>query len=181
MQIREIHINGFGIFSNKQVTGLTSGLNVIYGENEAGKTTLIEFIRKMFFGLPRKTKETNLYPPVNGGQHGGKLKCQSAAGETLFISRNLSGKDDITLSIPGRELGGASDLESLLDHASINIFQNIFAFTLDELQNLDSLQAEEIRNRIYGAELGLGTVSLKQVEDSVNKRAKDIFLPGGKK
>ena len=41
MQIREIHINGFGIFSNKQVTGLTSGLNVIYGENEAGKTTLI--------------------------------------------------------------------------------------------------------------------------------------------
>jgi uncharacterized protein YhaN len=181
MQIREIHINGFGIFSNKQVTGLTSGLNVIYGENEAGKTTLIEFIRKMFFGLPRKTKEANLYPPLNGGRHGGKMKCQSAKGDTLFISRNLSGKDDVTISMSDKELGGASDLEALLDHASINIFQNIFAFTLDELQNLDSLQADEIRNRIYGAELGLGTVSLKQVESSINKRADEIFSPRGKK
>jgi uncharacterized protein YhaN len=181
MQIREIHIDGFGVFSNKQVTGLTTGLNVIYGENEAGKTTLIEFIRRILFGSPRKKKEVNLYPPLYGGRHGGKLKCQSAEGETLFISRNLSGKDDITLSLPGRELGGASDLEILLGHASINIFQNIFAFTLDELQNLDSLKGDEIRNRIYGAELGLGTVSLKQVEESINKRADEIFSPRGKK
>ena len=181
MQIREIHIDGFGIFSDKQVTGLTSGLNVIYGENEAGKTTLIEFIRRMLFGSPRKNKEVNLYPPLNGGRHGGKLKCLSAEGESLLISRNLSGKDDVTISMPAAELRGQADLDSLLSHASINIFQNIFAFTLDELQNFDSLKEDEIRNRIYGAELGLGTVSLKQVEDSINKRADEIFSPRGKK
>jgi len=181
MQIREIHIDGFGIFSDKRVTGLTSGLNVIYGENEAGKTTLIEFIRRILFGSPRKKKEVNLYPPLCGGRHGGKLKCLSAEGETIFISRNFSGRDDVTITLPEKELRGQSALDVLLSHASINIFQNIFAFTLDELQNLDSLKEDEIRNRIYGAELGLGSVSLKQVEDAINKRADAIFSPRGKK
>jgi uncharacterized protein YhaN len=181
MQIREIHIDGFGIFSNKQVTCLTSGLNVIYGENEAGKTTLTEFIRRMLFEVSKRGKGFNSYPPLYGGRHGGKLKCQSASGDTLLISRNLSGRDDITLSTPNEERRGQSALDTVLDHASTTIFQNIFAFTLDELQNFDSLKEDEIRNRIYGAELGLGTVSLKQVEDSVNKRADAIFSPRGKK
>ncbi len=37
MQLREIHIDGFGIFANKRITGLTPGINIIYGKNEFGK------------------------------------------------------------------------------------------------------------------------------------------------
>ncbi len=181
MQIREIHIDGFGVFSDKQVPGLTAGLNVIYGENEAGKTTLIEFIRRIFFGPARKSKGYNLYSPLNGGQHGGSLKCQLASDETFLVARTFSGKGDVDISPPIAGLKGQPALESMLGHASANIFQNIFAFTLDELQSFDSLEGDEIKNRIYGAELGLGAVSLKQVEDSIEKPAKDIFLPGGKK
>ena len=181
MQIREITIDGFGVFSHKKVTGLTSGLNVIYGENEAGKTTLIEFIRRILFEVPRRTKGFNFYHPSNGGRHGGKLKCQTASGETLLISRALSDQIGVTINTPNEELKGQSALDSLLGHATLNIFQNIFAFTLDELQNIDSLKGDEIRNRIYGAELGLGAVSLQQVEYSINKRAEEIFLPRGRK
>ncbi len=181
MQLREINIEGFGVFSDKQVIGLNAGLNVIYGENEAGKTTLIEFIRRMFFGVARKSKGFNLYLPLNGGRHGGSLKCQLASQETFLITRAFSGKGDVDISpaIAGGQ--GQPALDLMLGHASSNIFQNIFAFTLDELQSFDSLEGDEIKNRIYGAELGLGTVSLKQVEDAIDKPAEDIFLPRGKK
>lgn len=181
MQIREINIEGFGVFSDKQVTGLSAGLNVIYGENEAGKTTLIEFIRRIFFGISRKSKGFNLYSPLNGGRHGGSLKCQLASQETFLVTRTLSGKGDVAISPAVAGVQGQPALDSILGHASLNIFQNIFAFTLDELQSFDSLEGDEIKNRIYGAELGLGTVSLKQVEDAIDKPAEDIFLPRGKK
>jgi len=181
MQIREINIDGFGIFSNKQVTGLTAGFNVIYGENEAGKTTLIEFIRRIFFGIPRKSKGVNLYPPINGGGHGGRLNCQLASDEIFRVARAFSGKGDVDITPALAGLKGQPALDAMLGHASKNIFQNIFAFTLDELHSFESLEGDEIKNRIYGAELELGTVSLKQVEDAINKPAEDIFLPRGKK
>jgi len=181
MQIREIHIEGFGIFSDKQVTGLTAGLNVIYGENEAGKTTLIEFIRRVLFGNPKKGKGFNSYLPLNGGRHGGSLKGLLASNERVLVTRTLSDKNAVEISPAMGGLMGQPALDSILSHASGNIFKNIFAFTLDELQSFDSLEGDEIKNRIYGAELGLGEVSLKQVEDSISKPAKEIFLPSGRK
>lgn len=181
MQIREINIEGFGVFSDKQVTGLTTGLNVIYGENEAGKTTLIEFIRRTLFEMPRRGKGVNAYPPLNGGRHGGSLKCQLARGETFLVTKTLAGKSVVEISPAFSGLKGQPALDALLSHASINIFQNIFAFTLDELQSFDSLEGGEIKNRIYGAELGLGDVSLKKVEDTLAGPADEIFLPRGKK
>ena len=180
MQIREIHIEGFGIFSDKQVTGLTAGINVIYGENEAGKTTLIEFIRRILFEISKRGKGFNSYPPLNGGRHGGSLKCLLASGEGVLVTRILSEKNAVDISPAMGGLKGQPALDSILSHASGNIFKNIFAFTLDELQSFDSLEGDEIKNRIYGAELGLGTVSLKQVEKTLNDPADDIFKPRGK-
>ncbi|MCH8070051.1 MAG: AAA family ATPase, partial [Candidatus Marinimicrobia bacterium] len=61
MQIREIHIDGFGIFSNTHITGMIQGINVIYGPNEFGKTTLLEFIRRILFVFPWSSASTNPY------------------------------------------------------------------------------------------------------------------------
>ena len=49
MQIRELHIDGFGIFHNALIKEFRPGINVIFGPNEYGKTTLLEFIRKVNF------------------------------------------------------------------------------------------------------------------------------------
>ena len=56
-----MQIDGFGIFSAKKVKGMSSGLNIIYGPNEFGKTTLLEFIRCMLFGFPKKNQKTNFH------------------------------------------------------------------------------------------------------------------------
>ena len=61
MEIREIQIDGFGVFSANKLKGVSSGLNIIYGPNEFGKTTLLEFIRSMLFGFPGKNQKINQY------------------------------------------------------------------------------------------------------------------------
>ena len=48
MIIKDIRLTNFGKFNHKMVT-LEPGLNIVYGENEAGKTTLHTFIRGMLF------------------------------------------------------------------------------------------------------------------------------------
>ena len=46
MIIKDIQLTNFGKFNHKYIS-LEPGLNIIYGENEAGKTTLHTFIRGM--------------------------------------------------------------------------------------------------------------------------------------
>ena len=157
MQIREIHIERFGKFAHCRVVPISQGLNVIYGRNEFGKTTLLEFIRWILFGFEKKRKGVNSYTPVAGGEHSGTLMCEMANEERIFISRTggtLEGQVKVTSA--DREGTGQAHLESFLGHASRKIFKNIYAFALDELQDLDSLMEEEIKNKILGAGMGAG-------------------------
>ncbi len=179
MQIKEIQIDGFGVFSNKQVKGLTSGLNVVYGPNEFGKTTLLEFIRRMMFGFPRKNPKVNHYQPVQGGRMGGALKCVLASGQLVSIVREAGNKDGPVIRTDSLENRGQSYLDSFLGHASKEIFQNIYAFTIDELQDVQSLRGDEIKSHIYGAGMGLGEVSLGDIEKWLDKSCGEIFKPRG--
>ncbi len=52
MEILDLNMKKYGKFSDHQIT-FRSGLNVIYGGNESGKTTIFSFIRAMLFGLGR--------------------------------------------------------------------------------------------------------------------------------
>ncbi len=176
MQLREIHIDGFGIFANKRITGLAPGINIIYGKNEFGKTTLLEFIRRILFGFPTKRDNTNLYTSVQGGSLGGSLKVILQNGEGLIISRSPGTHGGmVRISTPGEVLQGQSALNHLLGNASKDIYRNIYAFTIDELHDFNTLNSDEVKNRIYGAGLGLGNVSLKEIEKELETHCKQIF------
>ena len=180
MQLREIHIDGFGIFANKRITGLAPGINIIYGKNEFGKTTLLEFIRRILFGFPTKKDKTNLYTPLQGGSMGGSLKVVLQNGEDLIISRS-PGTHGGTVRVytPSEILQGQSVLNHLLGNASRDIYRNIYAFTIDELHDFNTLNSDEVKNRIYGAGLGLGNVSLKEIEKEIETYCTHIFNPRG--
>ena len=180
MQLREIHIDGFGIFANKRITGLAPGINIIYGKNEFGKTTLLEFIRRILFGFPTKKDKTNLYLPTKGGSLGGSLKVVLQNSEDLVISRSPGTHGGtVRISTPSEVLQGQPVLNQLLGNASKDIFRNIYAFTIDELNDFNTLNGDEVKNRIYGAGLGLGEVSLKGLEKEIETYCTQIFRPRG--
>jgi uncharacterized protein YhaN len=179
MEIREIQIDGFGIFSTKKVKGISSGLNIIYGPNEFGKTTLLEFIRCMLFGFPKKNQKINQYTPVNGGRMGGVLKCSLASGQLISVDRQVDKKEGPIIRTESTENQGQSYLDSLLGYPTQEVFKNLYAFTVDELHDIQSLRGEEIKSRIYGVGMGLGEISLGKIEQEIDKTCTEIFRPRG--
>jgi len=63
MRMVEFHIEGFGRFADLSFADIPPGLTVIRGDNEAGKSTLLAFLRAVLFGLPfSKTIESRSGP-----------------------------------------------------------------------------------------------------------------------
>lgn len=179
MKIKKLQIDGFGIFSDTQIDGFTQGVNVIYGENEFGKTTMLEFVRRILFGFPGKKNNVNMYPAVNGGNYGGAILCELDDGRTAMISRHgLAKGGNVRIECDGNILQGQHELDALLN-TSASFFRNVYAITIEEIQELGSLEGEDVRNRIYGAGLELGSVSPEELRKAFLARAEEIFKARG--
>ena len=74
MKLKGFYIDGFGLFSDLRIEGLSSGITVFLGENESGKSTMLGFIRSILFGFPDGRSSENPYLPLSGGSHGGSLE-----------------------------------------------------------------------------------------------------------
>lgn len=95
MIIKDMQLTNFGKFNHKAMP-LEPGLNIIYGENEAGKTTLHTFIRGMLFGIEKqrgKASGKDLYskyePWDNPSNYQGMMRIENN-GVTYRIERNFS-------------------------------------------------------------------------------------------
>ena len=100
MILREIHIDNFGRFHDFHLTGLGEGVNPVTGGNEFGKTTLLEFLRRLFWGFAvRKNSGRNPYPALEGsGLYGGRVEVTLASGEALTIARQGPGDGELRLT-----------------------------------------------------------------------------------
>jgi len=179
MKINAIHIDGFGKFSSLSMEDLPSGLVVFTGANEAGKSTLFTFIRRMFFGIPNM-RLCNLYPPLEGGKHGGRLDVLDSAGDRWVIERNAGRKEDVKVVLPDGNTGGRVELLKLLGHADRNVFENIYAFGLEELQSFETLNDQNINSKLYSAGTGVG-VSISGLMNSISSIENNLYRPRGSK
>ena len=181
MRLTAIHIDGFGIFHDFDVVDLSPGLNVFLGDNEAGKTTLLAFIRTILFGFPPGQRRENVYPPLTAGRHGGRLALLSQEGEDYVVARHHGRKrGPVTVTLPDGSQGDEEVLRQLTGAATEDLFRSVFAFSLSELQSFDSLNSQAVRAAIYSAGAGVGKVSLAKVEKGLQTSIGRVFKPGGR-
>ncbi len=89
MYINKLLLKEFGKFNNKEIR-LKKGLNLIYGPNESGKTTVKEFIVGMLYGIDKtrgmgaKYDNYMLRKPINGGGYSGKAYVTCEKGSYLL-------------------------------------------------------------------------------------------------
>lgn len=109
MRLLDLYISGFGKFHNRAIT-FEPGMNVVYGKNEAGKSTLHTFIRSMLFGLERgrgRASKNDLYsrcePWENKAAYGGRLRLEQD-GAIYRIERNFQ-KDQKSLVVVNETIG----------------------------------------------------------------------------
>ncbi len=70
MRLLSFHADGFGILAQTGAEGLGPGINIFLGDNEAGKSTCLAFLRAMLTGYPSGRKERQAGQPLRGGQAG---------------------------------------------------------------------------------------------------------------
>ena len=176
MIIKDIHIDGFGIFHNYTLGHLQKGVNIILGDNEAGKSTLLKFLRFTLFGYPRFTDQR--MAPLRGGNHGGRIEGLMATGQQAVFERN--GADKIRLLYDGKDAADTDLWNRLLGNASAGLFNKVYTFTLDELVGLSSLEESGVEDRIFSMGMGLGHVSVADVEATVRSRMDEIYTSRGR-
>ena len=97
MKIENIKINSFGNLENKELN-FTDGLNIVYGKNEAGKSTLLKFITNMFYGTSRNKKgreysDYEKYKPWGKDDFSGKIKYELDNGNEYEVYRDFAKKN----------------------------------------------------------------------------------------
>lgn len=108
MLIENLQINNFGKLKNKNIE-LNNGINVIYGENESGKTTLLKFITSMFYGVNKnkngkRISDFEKYTPWEEGEFSGKIKYKLDNEEEYEVYRNFAKKNPQVLDKLGNDV-----------------------------------------------------------------------------
>jgi len=176
MKLFGLHIDNYGILHDLTLEGddFQGEPLVLYGLNEAGKSTLLSFIRGVLFGFKAEGSKAG---PVRGGQPGGWLWIEDA-GEVFRIQRQGKGDGKVMVELPDVSREGEGFLHNRLLHGiSPVLFKNVFAIGIDELRKVEDLKKEEINSYIYGAGTGVKPEKLTQAVNMLSSSTGQLFNP----
>lgn len=135
MKITELQINNFGKLHQKKIVP-QPGLNIIYGDNESGKSTLHQFITGMMFGMEKqrgkagKNDSYQQYEPWNSSSYYSGSMGFEVDGKNFRIERNFYHKEKTATlrnEQDGEELSVThGDMEMLLGGMKKSTYENTY-------------------------------------------------------
>lgn len=140
--LEHIKMTSFGKFANVIIGPFGPGMNVVYGPNEAGKTTINELVKGVLFGWPAARGEVNPYRPENADRSGSLFFKNASSGDVAELKR-VKNSDELQPPSP------------LLTNIDRETYETMFSLTSDELLRLD--RHSDITARLLTA--GSGTSS----------------------
>ncbi len=157
MKISRLQIERFGIWRDLDLSLSTGGVSLFYGPNEAGKSTLLRFIRWALYGQLPKHDPAMLSRYSNETLRAGVVTLEtrnrkhtlSRRWEEGAASKRTLVLDDLPDGPPSQRA-----LDDLLSKTNGDLFESIYAVGLKELQELGTLKNEEVSQKIYGLSLG---------------------------
>lgn len=190
MKIEKLVIDGFGKLNNSTYT-FSDGLNLIFGKNESGKSTICEFLLAMFYGLPNKSKSANdipariKYKPWNVDAFGGSVYFTDNDGRKLVIERSFKAtkrgdKAVLRDADTWEELGNGENIGEMLFGLSQDAFLKtlyVKSFGADSIKSDDG----EIMSRLSNLETsGDEDVSYSEILNNLEKEIYSLKTKTGR-
>ncbi|QDU07010.1 DUF4332 domain-containing protein [Gimesia aquarii] len=177
MKITRIHIDEFGNWNDLNLAPFNAGVNVFYGPNETGKSTLMRMIRSVLYGF--QTEGIREQSRVPDSTHWSALLDIKHKGQVYEIRRQTNSRDRGHFSFQG-ETRGLSNQDLLASlHAGVNesVFENVFAIGLNELQELGTLHGDQVAQHIYGLSLGPEGQAILDASSEVVRSRQQLLSP----
>ncbi|QBP18691.1 ATP-binding protein [Acetilactobacillus jinshanensis] len=179
MIIKQVHIFNYGKWHDITLP-LRKGLNILYGRNEAGKTTLLSFIRGVLFGYVNRHSSHKNYIPSKSKNYGGQLEI--IANDQTYIVQRMAGKNGGQVTIlnnHGDQLD-KSLLKKILGPFDRNTFDALYYFGTVDLRKVGKLKQRDLIYRIQRIGLAHSNDWI-DYREALNKDAKKIYTPRGYK
>lgn len=179
MKIEKAIIYGFGKHQDLSID-LNGRMTLLYGANEAGKTTIQQFIVQTLFGYPLRTQNLQRYEPKAGGKYGGQLHLTDPVYGKVIVER-VKGKaaGEVTVYFEDGTRGSDAELIMLLRDYDRAAFESVFSFSIHELQGLEKMTEDEL-SRTLLASGTTGIDAITKLEDRLEKEMAGIFKKSGR-
>lgn len=181
MKLLELDLKAFGPFTGRRLDlsgGSEPGLHVVFGNNEAGKSSALRALKALLFGFPARSSDDFVHP-YDQLRVGGRLLLADGS-EISFVRRKgtkstiLSPEDDSPL--------GDGLLDRCLQGMEEKHFSTLFGIDHNALVEGGRELLEQhgqVGQALFAA--GLGSRNLRRVLDSLDAEADALFLPRGSK
>ncbi|WP_285767823.1 AAA family ATPase [Peribacillus sp. SI8-4] len=178
--IKDLHVYGYGKLENQRFPELGQ-LQVFFGENESGKSTIMSFMHSVLFGFPTRVQNEPRYEPKLHAKYGGRLTLVTKKHGEIIIER-VKGKatGDVSITFEDGRVAGEEELNEILHGVDKNYYQAIFSFDLQGLQALHTLSEGTVSKYLLSAGL-VGNDKLLEAETRLQRELDRLFKPSGQK
>ena len=142
MKINKIKINAFGNLKNKNIE--LKKINIIYGKNESGKSTLQNFIINMLYGISKNKNgkfesDYDKYNPWSGEEYSGKIEYQLDNNKIYNVYRDFNKKNPEIYDEYSNNISNEFNIDKKLGNTffieQTNIDREIMTSTVASMQN----------------------------------------------
>ncbi|MCI9016251.1 MAG: AAA family ATPase [Clostridia bacterium] len=182
MNILKMHINNFGKLENKKIN-LEKGINIIYGKNESGKSTLLKFIIGIFFGLSKNKNgkiisDYDKYTPWSNKEFSGKLEYELDNKNKYEIFREFNKKNPQIYDENLEEISKKFNIDKTngnqFFYEQTNVDENLFKSTIVSEQQEIKLEEKEqnqlIQKMTNIISTGEDNISFQKIINKLNKK-----------
>ena len=184
MKISKIYISAFGGLKDTTLE-LGDGLNVIFGENEQGKTTVMSFIRAMFYGTGKKTQslENSLrvkYTPLDGSPMGGRIWFEQNGKEycleRIFNKSDSTDKTTLTDLTTGEKTPVTNEIGSRIFGIGGEAFRKSFFISGERNSEVDEVANGDLNARLSAVALtGSEDTSFQKIEKRITTAKEKVL------
>lgn len=177
MQIKRLEIAGFGKFQQRQFE-FGDGLQVIYGLNESGKSTLRAFILGMLFGFPSRRYPLERHEPQGTNQYGGTMDL--IVDETNYRLTRLGDEPATLMNVGTQAMQPLTLLDKWLAPYDRDQYLRLFTFNQAELTELKTLRASDLNVQLQQVGL-VGSAPWRETAATLRADAEALYKPRGRK
>lgn len=175
MKLTEIQIDRCGLWRNVTLPVRPHGVSLFFGPNEAGKTTLRQFIRGVLFGFSARSDELPALA-ADRMHAAGSLQVEDAAGSHRIHRAAVGDLAGDARLITGDAAFPAAG-NGPLTETHQQLFDRIFALNLSELTEINALSGDDMSRHVFGLSLGPQGERIIAASRRINDRRADLIDP----